>query len=340
MARPPKTGLDYFPLDVDIADDEKILYLESETGLEGFAVYVKLLATIYRSGYYIMWTETQLGIYSRRFFVDKNTLSTVVSVCNNIGLFDKNLFEKYRILTSHGIQTRYLLASERRSSVSMIEEFCLLDSEQTAKNKKIKLIPVPKGFFVDKNTISTVFSVCNNSADTEFASSETPQSKVKKSNNVVVVTRAHARDIEEGNTSEVFTAFSSNIHPITGEIEADTLGDLLDHYGKEWVLEAIKEAAKNHGTSVKYIEAILQAWERNGYKAPKPKKGRNNRNGRYIQGNSGADREESEGLRKLKEDMAYADAHTVHPWDVQSDGRGDGEESGKDSGGRGRAGAM
>ena len=338
MARPPKTGLEYFPLDVDIAEDEKILYLESETGLEGFAVYVKLLATIYRSGYYIMWTETQLGIYSRRFFVDKNTLSVVVSVCNNIGLFDKNLFEKYRILTSHGIQTRYLLASERRSSVSMIEEFCLLDSEQAAKNKKIKLIPAPKQVFVDKNTNSDVVSVYNNSHDTEFVSAETPQSKVKKSN-VVVVTRARARDIEEGNTSEVFTAFSNNIHPLTGEIEADTLGDLLDHYGKEWVLEAIKEAAKNHGTSVKYIEAILQSWERNGFKAPK-KKGGSNRNGRYTQSNSGADREEPEGLRKLKEDMAYADAHTVHPWDVRPDGGGDGEEPGKDSGGGGRAGAM
>ena len=120
MARPPKTGLEYFPLDVDIAEDEKILYLESETGLEGFAVYVKLLATIYRSGYYIMWTETQLGIYSRRFFVDKNTLSAVVSVYNN-------------------------------------------------------------------------------SPDAGVMSAETTQSKVKN-NNVVVVTRAGARDIEEGNT--------------------------------------------------------------------------------------------------------------------------------------------
>lgn len=46
MARPQKEGLDYFPLDTDIAEDEKILYLEAETGLEGFAIYVKLLSTI------------------------------------------------------------------------------------------------------------------------------------------------------------------------------------------------------------------------------------------------------------------------------------------------------
>ena len=71
MARPQKEGLDYFPLDTDIAEDEKILYLEAETGLEGFAIYVKLLSTIYRNSYYMMRTETQLSIYSRRFFVGR-----------------------------------------------------------------------------------------------------------------------------------------------------------------------------------------------------------------------------------------------------------------------------
>lgn len=338
MARPKKTGLEYFPLDVDIASDEKIEYLEGETGIEGFGVYIKLLAAIYRNGYFIPFTKTQLSIYSRRFFVDKNTLSAVVSVCRNIGLFDEDMFSKFNILTSHGVQTRYLLASERRQAVDIIQEFCLLGTEEIAKNKKIHLISAPKSVIAYKNTSSPVVNVYNNPVQSELPPAKTPQSKVKESNNVVVVTRARARDTEEGNASEVFTAFSNNIHPLTGEIEADTLGDLLDHYGKEWVLEAIKEAAKNHGTSVKYIEAILQAWERNGFKAPK--KGRGNRNGRYIQGNSGADREEPEGLRKLKEDMAYADAHTVHPWDVQPDGGGNGAAPGKDSGGRGRTGAM
>ncbi len=333
MARPQKKGLEYFPLDVDIDSDEKVDYVLARHGFEAFGILVKILMEIYRQGYYMMWTERQQYLLSKRVNVDVMYAKTVVSAYINEGFFSRNLYEKYEILTSHGIQTRYLQAVGRRSVVQIAEEFSLLDPSELPKNAKIVKI----GVSVCENYSYCQHNVDNNGVSNSNMSAETPQSKVKN-NNVVVVTRARARDIEEGNTSEVFTAFSNNIHPLTGEIEADTLGDLLDHYGKEWVLEAIKEAAKNHGTSVKYIEAILQAWERNGFKAPK--KGRGNRNGRYIQGNSGADREEPEGLRKLKEDMAYADAHTVHPWDVQPDRGGDGEEPGKDSGGRGRTGAM
>ena len=333
MARPQKKGLEYFPLDVDIDSDEKVDYVLARHGFEAFGILVKILMEIYRQGYYMMWTERQQYLLSKRVNVDVMYAKTVVSAYINEGFFSRNLYEKYEILTSHGIQTRYLQAVGRRSVVQIAEEFSLLDPSELPKNAKIVKI----GVSVCENYSYCQHNVDNNWVSNSNMSAETPQSKVKN-NNVVVVTRARARDIEEGNTSEVFTAFSNNIHPLTGEIEADTLGDLLDHYGKEWVLEAIKEAAKNHGTSVKYIEAILQAWERNGFKAPK--KGRGNRNGRYIQGNSGADREEPEGLRKLKEDMAYADAHTVHPWDVQPDGGGDGAAPGKDSGGRGRTGAM
>ncbi len=336
MARPPKDGLDYFPLDVDIASDEKVEYIEAKFGLEGFATIIHLLAAIYRSGYYIKWGEMQVYVTSKRINLPVNTLQEIVSHLVNVDFFDRNLYETFSILTSHGIQTRYLQACEYRKKIHMVKEFCLLTAEDGVKEGRFLYQPAPKIVKQVGNPSQADIKQVGNPSQDDIKQAESTQSKVKKSN--VVVTRAHARDIEEGNTSEVFTAFSNNIHPLTGEIEADTLGDLLDHYGKEWVLEAIKEAAKNHGTSVKYIEAILQAWERNGFKAPK--KGRGNRNGRYTQGNSGADREEPEGLRKLKEDMAYADAHTVHPWDVQPDGGGDGAEPGKDSGVRGRASTM
>ena len=287
MARPQKEGLDYFPLDTDIAEDEKILYLEAETGLEGFAIYVKLLSTIYRNSYYMMWTETQLSIYSRRFFVDKNTLSTVVSVCKNIGLFDKNLFEKYQILTSHGIQSRYLMALERRSSIKMIDEFCLLDKGKIVKSKKVKLISAPKQVSAYNNPHSTVVFVDNNPAEKELLHTETPQSKVKKSisssccspysppeeNQPDEETELTEKDDA---TARVFDLFQDNIHPITGQIETDTLTDLLDHYGEHWLIEAIKETAMNNGHSVKYIKSILEAWERNGFKAEKPERSKDN----------------------------------------------------------------
>ena len=331
MARPQKEGLDYFPLDTDIAEDEKILYLEAETGLEGFAIYVKLLSTIYRNSYYMMWTETQLSIYSRRFFVDKNTLSTVVSVCKNIGLFDKNLFEKYQILTSHGIQSRYLMALERRSSIKMIDEFCLLDKEKIVKSKKVKLISAPKQVSAYNNPHSTVVFVDNNPAEKELLHTKTPQSKVKKSISSCCSSPYNPPEEKEPDeeteltekddaTARVFDLFQDNIHPITGQIETDTLIDLLDHYGEQWLTEAIRETALNNGHSVKYIKSILEAWERNGFKAEKPERSKTNDRG--IQGarrknqRKQGEGEHSESFKQLLENIEYAE-NRPKPWEVQ-----------------------
>jgi hypothetical protein len=43
MAAPQKEGLEYFPVDVDMAQDDKIYMIEVECGLEGFGLLMKLL---------------------------------------------------------------------------------------------------------------------------------------------------------------------------------------------------------------------------------------------------------------------------------------------------------
>ena len=73
-----------------------------------------------------------------------------------------------------------------------------------------------------------------------------------------------AREEELG---EVLTTFSNNIHPVSGEIELDKLTDLFQTFGKKWMLAAITEAATSNGRSVKYISAILERWQRDGFRA-------------------------------------------------------------------------
>ncbi len=74
--------------------------------------------------------------------------------------------------------------------------------------------------------------------------------------------------------SRVYQCFSSNIHPVSGEIEAERLADLVERYSGEWVLEAIKETAEYHGRTVKYVENILLDWDKRGFKAPKENGGK------------------------------------------------------------------
>ena len=49
MARPIKTGLNYFPLDVDFFDDPKICAVTVEHGIKGQAAAIMLLCAIYRN---------------------------------------------------------------------------------------------------------------------------------------------------------------------------------------------------------------------------------------------------------------------------------------------------
>lgn len=53
----------------------------------------------------------------------------------------------------------------------------------------------------------------------------------------------------------------------------DMLRDMFDTYGKAWMTEAIKEAvgSSRGAPSLRYIEAILQRWKRDGFSPARKK---------------------------------------------------------------------
>ena len=125
MARPTKTGLDYFQMDVDT--DDKFELIEAKHELIGFAIVVKLYQRIYKSGYFIDWNEEMLLIFKKSINVDINTINVVINDCLKYGIFDKILYEKYSILTSSGIQKRFIAACDRRKSLELIKEYIIVD---------------------------------------------------------------------------------------------------------------------------------------------------------------------------------------------------------------------
>ena len=121
-----KTGIDYFPYDVDLSKDPKIEYIEALHGLLGYAIYLKLLEKIYCNGYYTNWSERDIVIFAKHNTIDKDVCILIVNDCINEGLFDKKLYNDYKILTSSSIQKRYLKACERRKQINLTKEFLLL----------------------------------------------------------------------------------------------------------------------------------------------------------------------------------------------------------------------
>jgi len=117
MARPLKTGIDYFPLDVDFFVDEKIVAVNYEFGIKGEIAVIHLLCAIYRNGYFIEWNEQLLNKLNRELpGVSVGLLKMIVERLVKWGFFDQNLFYSSSILTSRGIQKRYFEVTRKRKS--------------------------------------------------------------------------------------------------------------------------------------------------------------------------------------------------------------------------------
>lgn len=129
-------GISYFPLDVHL--DEKFELIEAEFGLKGFAVVVKLFQKIYGGqGYYCEWTKDVGLLFAKRNGLSCGLASQIVQKCIEKGIFNKELFEKHRILTSKGIQERYFSIVSRRKNVEIKSEYLLIKVAQIPKNVSI-----------------------------------------------------------------------------------------------------------------------------------------------------------------------------------------------------------
>ena len=125
MARPMKQGLDYFPLDVN--HDDKMKMIEAKYEVAGFGIVIKMWQIIYDNGYFIKWTERELLLYKNRINADINLINDVINECLKWDIFNKEMFDKYKILTSSGIQKRYVEAIKRRKEITIEESYWLID---------------------------------------------------------------------------------------------------------------------------------------------------------------------------------------------------------------------
>ena len=128
-----KIKLDWFKLDCQL--DEKVELIESEFGLLGFAVVVKLWQWIYGiNGYYCDWNDDVALVFAKKNNVGATAVSEIVARCIKRGIFDEGMFKKSGILTSHGIQQRYYECAERRKGEKIKPEYLLLCNTQKNKN--------------------------------------------------------------------------------------------------------------------------------------------------------------------------------------------------------------
>ena len=246
MSRPQKQGLEYFPLDVSM--DDNVELIEAEHGVAGFAILIKMYQKIYSEGYYYPWSEKEQLLFSNKINVDRNTVVAVIDSCIKWGLFDQEMYKKHKILTSKGIQERYVGAVYRRKNVEMIGKYLIID---VSSNNNIVVV----GINDDHNSPAVIVS------DSCSTQSRVDKSRVDKSR--VEDSRKEDPAAADTDYKNVIDFFNNNIHPVT-PVEAEKLKDWLNDMESDVIIQAIEEAVIYNKRNYGYIATILNARLKHG----------------------------------------------------------------------------
>ncbi|MEC3884603.1 Lin1244/Lin1753 domain-containing protein [Halobacillus sp. HZG1] len=257
MVRPYKEGIDYFPLDIDMDQDDKVAIIEAKHGIEGFGVLVKLLMKIYKEGYYYEWNDREQLLFSKRVNVNINLVQEIVNDCIEEGLFDKNLFNEYRVLTSKGIQRRYLEAVKRRKEVRFIADFFLIqDVKSVLGNSKTAVLLVHD----DGNEVN-VNNNSNNVSNSTQRKVKKRESKEKDSKEYQSKELGPEKSSDADNDALVF--YQQNFGLLRPNMSEKILAWIED-LGDAMVIKAMEKTLEQNKSNWAYTESILKNWSSKG----------------------------------------------------------------------------
>ena len=244
MARPLKDGVDYFPKDTDFYGDDKVRLLRAEFQSKGMYLLDYLLCDLYgKNGYFIKWGKDKCYLVSDGAGCGcaPNFVEEFVNRCVACSFFDERVYNVFGVLTSSGIQRRYIRMFNSRPDIPMIKEYWLLD----VNDKK----DVPKGA-LDKLTFKSIKSTENPDKSTENL-----QNKIEESKDIYM---------DEGTLREVAQSFEMTFGKTIGGLDRTIILELVQRYPKELIIEAIRVAKANNAASAKYIRSILLRLEEQG----------------------------------------------------------------------------
>lgn len=135
MARPIKQGLSYFPFDVSFFSDRKVRKIIRGCGPGSPTILICLLCNIYEDqGYYILWDEELPFDIADTVGVPEGTVKELIKKAVDVDFFDKEMFEKEHILTSRGIQSRFIESTRKRKDVTIKKEYWIISGDNSVND--------------------------------------------------------------------------------------------------------------------------------------------------------------------------------------------------------------
>lgn len=135
MARPIKQGLSYFPFDVSFFSDRKVRKIIRGCGPGSPTILICLLCNIYEDqGYYILWDEELPFDIADTVGVSEGAVKELIKKAVDVDFFDKEMFEKEHILTSRGIQSRFIESTRKRKDVTIKKEYWIISGDNSVND--------------------------------------------------------------------------------------------------------------------------------------------------------------------------------------------------------------
>ncbi len=147
MARPEKTGLDYFNVDTNIFQNRKIRRLISSYGSSGFTIYLFVLTEIYRDkGHFLAWDSDSAFDVADSLKVKENLVKDVINFCCSVKLFNKELLSSENVITNLKVQEFWtrVVKSAGRKQTRINPAINLINSVETTLNTPKPELSTPK----------------------------------------------------------------------------------------------------------------------------------------------------------------------------------------------------
>ena len=258
MPRPQKAGVEYFPLDVE--NDDKLDLIEAEFGLTGFAVIVKLYQRIYKLGYFCEWNDEVALLFGKRLGTGGKAVSEIVSAAIRRKLFDEEIYRKYGVLTSRGIQKRYFEIVARRKNVEVEQRYLLVSRDLIPVNVNIMYAETP----VNVNTMQaeTPENVYR-STQSKVKESKVKESKVLLHERPLAAAAVETDQRPDFNTVEAYA--SGNLRYLSpGNMEE--LASFAEDFPADMLRYAVDLAVGAGKPTWNYVRGILRSWQSKGFK--------------------------------------------------------------------------
>ena len=211
MARPKKQGIDYFPLDVDFFSNVKIRKIARACGSQSTSILICLLCNIYKdNGYYILWDEDLPFVIADSVGVSEGAVKEVILKAIQVGFFDKDIYEKHKVLTSYGIQSRFKSAVYKREEIEYIVEYLVSDIQNSISDGE------------------------NQVSDTESTQSKVKVKRKKNKENSTIVEKKKPKDKAAAKAATLSRkeSFYQSLVPFVGQYPKEMIRAFYDYWSE------------------------------------------------------------------------------------------------------------